>query len=173
MDTQIIYGNCPSKSNCYKVVTINGHSSLSKTKALKAYEETFFIQCDKYRNANISGYFELYLRVYYPSQRSDLDNSLKVVLDCLQRVKAIGNDNKCVKIKNAHALNLQSKKPKEMPNKGPSDIAIRYDRKAIAADLSAEQLEEIFRELDNYFAQKQPPKQTLHLQNYENKQRAI
>lgn len=43
-----------------------------------------------------------------------------------------------------------------MPNKGPSDIAIRYDRKAIAADLSAEQLEEIFRELDNYFAQKQP-----------------
>lgn len=56
-----------------------------------------------------------------------------------------------------------------MPNKGPSDIAIRYDRKAIAADLSAEQLEEIFRELDNYFAQKQPPKQTLHLQNYENK----
>ncbi len=75
--------------------------------------------------------------------------------------------------KNAHALNLQSKKPKEMPNKGPSDIAIRYDRKAIAADLSAEQLEEMFRELDNYFAQKQPPKQTLNTQNYENKQRAI
>ena len=122
MDTQIIYGNCPSKSNCYKVVTINGHSSLSKTKALKAYEETFFIQCDKYRNANISGYFELYLRVYYPSQRSDLDNSLKVVLDCLQRVKAI------------------------------------------AADLSAEQLEEMFRELDNYFAKKQPQKQTLNTQ---------
>ena len=96
--TQTIYGNCPSKSNCYKVVTINGHSSLSKTKALKAYEETFFIQCDKYRNANISTYFELYIRVYYPSQRSDLDNSLKVVLDCLQRVEAITNDNKCVKI---------------------------------------------------------------------------
>lgn len=96
--TQIIYGNCPSKSNCYKVVTINGHASLSKTKALKVYEDTFFIQCDRYRNARISGYFELYLRVYYPSQRSDLDNSLKVVLDCLQRVGAITNDNKCVKI---------------------------------------------------------------------------
>lgn len=80
------------------MVTIGGHASLAKTRALKAYEETFFIQCDKYRNANIKGYFELYLRVYYPSQRSDLDNSLKIILDCLQRVKAVDNDNKCVKI---------------------------------------------------------------------------
>lgn len=95
---QTIHGNCPSKSNCYKVINLNGHASLSKTKALKAYEEQFYIQCDKYRNAGITGYFELYLRVYYPSQRSDLDNALKVVLDCLQRVKAISNDNKCVKI---------------------------------------------------------------------------
>ena len=97
-ETQVIYGNCPSKSNCYKIVNIGGHASLSKTKALKEYEESFYIQCDKYRGANISGYFELHIRVYYPSQRSDLDNSLKVVLDCLQRVKAISNDNKCVRI---------------------------------------------------------------------------
>lgn len=96
--TQVITGNCPSKSNCYKVVTIRGHASLSKTKALKAYEDRFYIQCDKYRNAGIAGYFELHLKVFYPSQRSDLDNSLKVVLDCLQRVKAISNDNKCTKI---------------------------------------------------------------------------
>ena len=95
---QTILGNCPSKSNCYKVINLNGHASLSKTKALKEYEERFYIQCDKYRNAGIAGYFELHLRVFYPSQRSDLDNSLKVVLDCLQRVKAIANDNKCVKI---------------------------------------------------------------------------
>lgn len=27
-----------------------------------------------------------------------MDNALKVVLDCLQRVKTISNDNKCVKI---------------------------------------------------------------------------
>lgn len=95
---QIILGNCPSKSNCYKVISLRGHASLSKTKALKDYEDKFYIQCDKYRNAGITGYFELYLRVFYPSQRSDLDNSLKVVLDCLQRVKAIQNDNKYVKI---------------------------------------------------------------------------
>ena len=95
---QTIHGNCPSKSNCYKVINLNGHASLSKTKALKEYEEKFYIQCNKYRNAEITGYFELHVRVFYPSERSDLDNSLKIILDCLQRVKAIRNDNKCVKI---------------------------------------------------------------------------
>ena len=95
---QTIYGNCPSKSNCYREVTIGGHASLSKTKALHQYEEQFYIQCDRYRNADITGYFELHVRVFYPSQRADLDNALKIILDCLQRVKAIRNDNKCVKI---------------------------------------------------------------------------
>lgn len=95
---QTIYGNCPSKSNSYKIVTIGKHASLAKTKALKEYEDKFYIQCDKYRNKNIEGYFEFKIKVYYPSQRSDLDNSLKIVLDCLQRCKAIKNDNKCVKI---------------------------------------------------------------------------
>ena len=95
---QTILGNCPSKSNCYRIVSIAGHASLSKTKALKKYEDDFYIQCNKYRNAGIDGYFELHLRVFYPSQRSDLDNYLKIILDCLQRVKAIRNDNKCVKL---------------------------------------------------------------------------
>jgi Holliday junction resolvase RusA-like endonuclease len=85
------------KSNSYKIITINGHSSLSKTKTLKEYENKFYIQCDKYRNADISGYFELHLK-FYPSERSDLDNSLKIILDCLQKVNAIRNDNRCVKI---------------------------------------------------------------------------
>ena len=35
---QIIRGKIPSKSNCYKIITINGHSSLEKKKALKEYE---------------------------------------------------------------------------------------------------------------------------------------
>ena len=95
---QTILGNTPSKSNCYKIVTIGKHSSLAKTKALKDYENKFYIQCDKYRNAKISGYFELHLKVFYPSERSDLDNSLKIILDCLQKVNAIQNDNRCIKI---------------------------------------------------------------------------
>lgn len=69
-----------------------------KTPALSKYEDAFYMQCGKYRNANIEGRFELHIDVYYPSDRSDLDNSLKCVLDCLQHCKAIKNDNKCVKI---------------------------------------------------------------------------
>lgn len=95
---QTILGTTPSKSNCYRIITLGGHGSLAKTKAMKQYENDFFIQCNFYRNKDIQGYFELYVDVYYPNQRSDLDNSLKVVLDCLQKVKAIDNDNKCVKI---------------------------------------------------------------------------
>lgn len=98
MEYQTILGNTPSKSNSYKVINIGGHASLAKTKALKEYEDKFYIQCNNYRDANIAGYFELHLKVFYPSERSDLDNSLKIILDCLQRVKAIRNDNKCVKI---------------------------------------------------------------------------
>lgn len=95
---QVILGTPPSKSNCYKIITLAGHGSLAKTSALKKYENDFYIQCSKYRNKNIEGYFEFHVDVFYPNQRSDLDNSLKVLLDCLQKVKAFPNDNKCVKI---------------------------------------------------------------------------
>lgn len=98
MMKQVISGNCPSKSNSYKIGIVKGHYTLVKTSALKAYEDKFYIQCNKYRNANIKGYIEFYIDVYYLSERSDLDNSLKIVLDCLQKCKAIPNDNKVVKI---------------------------------------------------------------------------
>jgi len=100
-----IKGNTPSKSNCYKIITLRSktgkqHSSLGKTPILQKYEKSFFIQLPpKFRNLNIDKYFILEIDVFYPSQRSDLDNSLKIVLDCLQKVtKTIKNDNKCVKI---------------------------------------------------------------------------
>lgn len=95
---QAIDGTVPSKSNSYRVITLAGHSSLGKTNALKKYENSFFLQCGKYRNLNIEGFFEFYCKVYYPSMRSDLDNSLKIQLDCLQKTKTIANDNRCVKI---------------------------------------------------------------------------
>ena len=91
---QIITGNTPSKSNCYRF----GNKIMFKTDALKKYEESFIWQCGNYRNLNIDTPFEFYIDVYYQSKRSDLDNSLKVVLDCLQRVKGIKNDNNCCKI---------------------------------------------------------------------------
>ena len=94
---EVIYGNPPSKSNSYRIITINGRGSLTKTKALKEYEEKFMLQC-RSRNKNIQSLFEFHINVFYPSKRSDLDGVLKVVLDCLQKVNAIKNDNNCIKI---------------------------------------------------------------------------
>lgn len=91
---QTIQGVCPSKSNGYLIAK----DRLYKSPTLRAYEDRFYMQCHKYRNKNIEGYFEFHLKVFYPSMRSDLDNSLKVILDSLQKIKAIKNDNKAVKI---------------------------------------------------------------------------
>lgn len=93
----VIHGSVPSKSNCYKIVKIGGHSSLTKTAAMKEFEKKFYLQCG-YRNRCINGFFELYADVYFQSNQPDLDNSLKGLLDCLQTCKAIKNDRNCVKI---------------------------------------------------------------------------
>lgn len=93
----VIYGQPPSKSNQYRIITLNGHGSLAKTTAMKEFEKKFYLQCS-YRNRNIQGFFELYADVYFQSNQPDLDNSLKGLLDCLQSCKAIKNDRYCVKI---------------------------------------------------------------------------
>lgn len=95
---QTVLGQTPSKANSYKVITINGHESLGKTKALVSYERDFYMQCGRYRNLGIASFFEYHCRVFYKTMSSDLDNHCKIVLDCLQKVGAIANDNKCVKI---------------------------------------------------------------------------
>lgn len=95
---QVILGTPPSKSNMYRIIQMGKHASLAKTKVLKEYEKSFYLQCNEYRNVNICGLFELHLDVYLQTQRQDLDNILKGTLDCLQHAKAISNDNLCVKI---------------------------------------------------------------------------
>ena len=96
--TAKIYGVPPSKSNAYRIVTINGHASLTKTTAMKEYEEQFLWQVGAIRGAMIDVPFRFELDVYYPSKRSDLDGSFKGVLDCLQKAKVIKNDNNCYNI---------------------------------------------------------------------------
>lgn len=98
MSVEIIRGLIPSKSNSYRIITLAGHGSMAKTPAMKAYENSFFMQCSNYRNAMIDDMFEFYAKVFYPNNRSDLDGSLKAVLDCLQKSKAITNDNRCIKV---------------------------------------------------------------------------
>ena len=91
-----IIGNVPSKSNCYRIIRLGSRCSLAKGKDLKSYEKSFLTQ---YRaSETIACEFGINLTVYYPSRRADLDNSLKVILDCLQKAGAIKNDNKCVEI---------------------------------------------------------------------------
>ena len=104
MITGTVLGNTPSKSNCYRIISLKSkktgktHGSLAKTDAMKKYEDSFYMQVGESRGAMIEEYFEFEIDVYYPSNRSDLDNSLKVVLDCLQKAKVIKNDNKCTHI---------------------------------------------------------------------------
>ena len=95
---QTIIGEVPSKSNSYRIIQIGGHARLGKTASTERYEKNFYMQVGPYRNLMIEGFFELYVRVYFSTMSHDLDNSLKVVLDCLQYTKTIKNDNKCVKI---------------------------------------------------------------------------
>ena len=92
-----IQGQVPSKSNSNKVITINGHGSIGKTEKLEAYEKSFYLQC-KHRGAMIDRPFKLFVDVYHSSNRPDLDNAFKVILDCLQYAKVIKNDRKCVGI---------------------------------------------------------------------------
>ena len=97
-----ILGNCPSKSNCYKIIKIgfgkNAKCSLGKQSKLKYYENSFAAQMMKYDYKLIEGEFKFVIHVFYDSRRPDLDNSLKVVLDCLQKCGAIKNDNKTMEI---------------------------------------------------------------------------
>lgn len=90
----VIRGQVPSKSNCYKVITLHGHGSLAKSAALRKYEDAFFMQCSL-RGKGIDKRFRLVIDVYYSSDRPDLDNALKIVLDCLQACGAIKNDRLC------------------------------------------------------------------------------
>ena len=97
MNKVTILGKIPSKSNCYKVITLNGHGSIAKQNVLKEYEKHFYLQCPL-RGRNIKGFFKLSVDVYHENMRPDLDNCFKVLLDCLQMCKVIQNDRQCVEI---------------------------------------------------------------------------
>lgn len=92
-----IYGKCPSKSNGYKIVKKGQFSSLAKSKQLEAYEKSFYLQCN-IRGMGIDAMFKFTMDVFYENNQPDLDNCLKVVLDCLQQCDVIKNDRQCVEI---------------------------------------------------------------------------
>ena len=88
-----IYGQVPSKSNGYRI----GNNRLYKSKPLLQYEESFRLQTLTVHDT-INVEFGINIIVYFQSNRSDLDNAAKVILDCLQSCGIIANDRLCVKL---------------------------------------------------------------------------
>ena len=86
-----ILGQVPSKSNGYRI----GGNRLYKTVDLKSYEVSFEWQIRKHKGETVRVPFEIWIDVYFQSNRSDLDNAAKVILDCLQNTGIIENDRLC------------------------------------------------------------------------------
>ena len=100
-----ILGQVPSKSNGYKI----GNNRLYKSIVLKAYENSFYWQICQPAPDKIVDKFAIKIFVYFQSNRSDLDNAAKIILDCLQNCKVIENDRLC------HRLTMHKFIDKENP----------------------------------------------------------
>lgn len=85
-----IKGQVPSKSNGYRIA----NNRLFKSKELKEYEEAFTWQATRVLQ-EFHDKFGITMKVYFQSNRSDLDNAAKVILDCLQTSGIIKNDRNC------------------------------------------------------------------------------
>lgn len=92
-----ILGQVPSKSNGYKI----GNNRIYKSKELKEYEDFFRWQYSSphiKKTEPIKDKFMIEIAVYFQSNRSDLDNAAKIILDCLQNSGVIENDRLCHKL---------------------------------------------------------------------------
>lgn len=91
-----IAGDVPSKSNSYSTTRTGG---FYKKKELKDYEKSFLVQYRSLRHTmHVDGEFHAAFRVYYRERRKDLDNSFKIIFDCLQSSGIITNDRLCMTI---------------------------------------------------------------------------
>lgn len=93
MIKDVIYGLVPSKSNQYRCF----RNRIYKSKKLKEYEETFAEQT-KLSGLNIDVTFSIKVDVYLKNKHQDVDNTLKILLDCMQSNNIISNDDLCYHI---------------------------------------------------------------------------
>lgn len=88
-----IHGQPASKANSRQIVVIAGRAQVIKSKAALAYEENALKQIPPKARVRIEGPVRVTLRIFYESERPDLDES--VVLDVLQdrfkKVKETGD----------------------------------------------------------------------------------
>lgn len=93
---EVINGQIVAKANHYMAVPDGaGGRRIIKDKKIRHYEGTFKKQCVIYRDRNINVPFRLEVDFFYCSNKYDVDNSVKTLLDCLQYANAITNDNLC------------------------------------------------------------------------------
>lgn len=77
-----LYGEPASKANSRQIVTIGDRPSSIKSKKARNYEADAVMQIPPAARRRIEGPVRIWLRIYYASERPDLDES--IVLDVLQ-----------------------------------------------------------------------------------------
>ena len=77
-----IYGEAASKANSRKIVKINGKTRSAKSEKALGFERDALRQIPHAARVRMEGPVSVTLRMYYASERPDLDESL--VLDVLQ-----------------------------------------------------------------------------------------
>lgn len=97
--TMTIQGDVPSKSNCYKIITLRYRdgrtiSRLGKTTKLQQYERSFALQC-RGKGLHISEPFSCEIDVFFGNRQKDIDNASKCILDCLTQNDVIKDDVLC------------------------------------------------------------------------------
>lgn len=108
-----IKGQVPSKSNQYRIGVMGGKNvkpkgMIYKSEEMKIWETEFMCQLTEHWNPRIKGKFSISIKVYYRAWKSDLDNSLKGILDCLQKSGWVENDKDCVFITAEKAISKDS-----------------------------------------------------------------
>lgn len=89
-----VLGQVVGKANHY----MSAQGRIIKDDSIRAYERAFALQAGKYRKETICEPFRLSVKVYFRTEKSDLDNALKTLLDCLQQNGFIKNDSLCMEI---------------------------------------------------------------------------
>lgn len=98
---ETIFGKIPSEADSYKVVADGFSASgkkLVKSDRVYAYEHAFMQQCSQYANRLLLGRFRLIVTIYDDTENGSTANALRIVLNCLQSVKAVADQNKCTEL---------------------------------------------------------------------------
>lgn len=77
-----IIGEAASKANSRKIVTIGGRPSSIKSQKARDFEKFALYQIPVWARQRVEGPVSVTMRIYYASERPDLDESL--ILDILQ-----------------------------------------------------------------------------------------